>query len=168
MSNKVNHNISLGNAELIFCNFSGKPTKINPQGGVREFSIKLNPETAKELADEGWNVREYISRNADPEDDPMYYLPVSIRFDVLPPTVWFITSHNRTRLVENTVGMLDNMLSDISNVDIVIRPYNWGPNARGESGVKAYVKTMYVTVEEDEFFEKYADIPDSSQMIDED
>ena len=91
-----------------------------------------------------------------------------MRFDYFPPNVWFITSHNRTRLVEETVGMLDSMLSDIRNVDLVVRPYHWGPNARGASGIKAYVKNMYVEVEEDEFFEKYADIPDSSQTIDED
>lgn len=168
MPNKVNHNLSLGNVDLIFCNFSGKPTKFNPQGGTRDFGVVLDPDTAQELSEAGWNVKEYISKYADPEDGPTYYLPVALRFDVFPPNIWFITSHNRTRLVENTIGMLDNMLNDISNVDIVIRPYNWGPNARGESGIKAYVKTMYVTVEEDEFYDKYADIPDSSQIVDED
>lgn len=168
MLKKVTNNLSMGDVDLIFCNFSGKPTKINPTGGVREFGIVLDPDNAQALSDEGWNVKEYISKHAEPEDGPTYYLPVSIRFDVFPPNIWFITSRNRTRLVENTVGMIDNMLNDISNVDVVIRPYNWGPNARGESGVKAYIKTMYVTVEEDEFYEKYADIPESSQTYNED
>lgn len=168
MPKKVTNNLSMGNVDLIFCNFSGRPSQINPAGGVREFGVVLDPDVAQEIGNEGWNVKSYMPRNADPSDDPIYYLPVAVRFDVYPPNIWFITSHNRTRLVENTVGMLDNMLNDISNVDVVIRPHNWGPNARGESGVKAYVKNMYVTVEEDEFYEKYANIPDSSQMIDED
>lgn len=164
----VNRNLSLGNVDLIFCNFSGKPTKFNPAGGVREFSVVLDPELAEGLRSEGWNVKEYIPKNADPEDAPTLYLPVALRFDVFPPNIWFITSHNRSRLVEGTVGMLDNMLNDIANVDIVIRPHNWGPNARGESGIKAYVKTMYVKIEEDEFFDKYADIPESSPYMNED
>ena len=37
-----------------------------------------------------------------------------------------------------------------SNVDIIIRPYEWAPGA-----IKAYVKTMYVTIEEDELEQKY-------------
>lgn len=168
MPKKVTNNLSMGNVDLIFCNFSGRPSQINPAGGVREFGVALDPDVAQEIGNEGWNVKSYKPRNADPNDDPIYYLPVAVRFDVYPPNIWFITSHNRTRLVENTVGMLDNMLNDISNVDVVIRPHNWGPNARGESGVKAYVKNMYVTIEEDEFYEKYANIPDSSQMTDED
>lgn len=162
---KVNHNISIGSADLIFCNFSGKPTAVNKAGGVREFGVVLDPELAEDLASEGWRVKSYLSKHAEEGDSPTLYLPVSIRFDVYPPNIWFITSRNRTRLTENTVGMLDGMLGDISNVDIVIRPHNWGPNARGESGVKAYVKNMYITIEEDEFFDKYADIPDSSEDV---
>jgi hypothetical protein len=70
-----------------------------------------------------------------------------------------ITSRGRTDLGEDEIELLD--YSNFKNVDLIFRPYTW--SVGGKSGVKAYLKSMYVTIEEDELDLKYSDVPDASQ-----
>jgi len=59
-------------------------------------------------------------------------------------------------LSEETVGLLDS--AHILKSDIEIRPYNWGPDDAGRTGVKAYLKTLWVTIKADPFSEEYSDV----------
>lgn len=151
MANRVEGKLTIENAELLggpFKNFSGKPSKFDPVG-KRTFCVKLNPEDAIRLKEDGWNVRELKPR--DPEDEPVPYLQVSLNYDNYPPSVFLISGNNKTRLEEDDVSMLD--WAELENVDLIINPYNWEVN--GKSGVKAYCKSLYATIVEDPFAEKY-------------
>lgn len=153
----VNSNIKIENAKVRFRNFSGKEGKYNP-AGRRNFCVLLDEEDAQSLFDEGWNVKYLQPKDKDNGDDPQAYLQVAVSYANIPPKVYLVTSKQKTLLDEETIGMLD--WGEFANFDLVIRPYNYDVN--GKTGVKAYLKTLYATLVEDEFADKYEDVPDSA------
>jgi hypothetical protein len=139
---------------IIFRNFAGKEGQYNREGD-RNFAVLLDDKVASAMSEDGWNVKWLKPRDDAEEDDPQQaYLQVSVNFKGRPPRIVMITSRGRTNLDEHDTELLD--WADISNVDMIIRPYEWSVN--GKSGIKAYLQSIYVTIEEDALELKYADL----------
>lgn len=146
------NDVTLRNVRIIFRNFAGAPTRFNAAGGKRTFSILLNETEANELSSMGFNVKALKQR--DPDDDPAFHLPVEVSYRVKPPRIVFISNRGRKRTVidEDTISLID--YTEIEKIDLTINPYQWA--MENAHGVKAYLKTMYVTIREDELDIEYA------------
>jgi hypothetical protein len=143
---------------IIFRNFAGKEGQYNREGD-RNFAVLLDEKTAAMMDEDGWNVKVLKPRPGDDDEEtaPQPYLPVAVNFRGRPPRIVLITSRNRTTLDETQVEMLDWV--DILNVDLIVRPYEWTVN--GKSGIKAYLQSMYITIQEDPLEAKYAELDQS-------
>lgn len=146
------NNINIEGANIIWKNFSGERDKFNP--GKRGFSVVIDDAVmADELKQEGWNVKERpLQEGADPSEQE-WTLPVKLNMNRY-TQVWLIVGNHKTLLNEDTVAQLD--VVDITDCDLSIRPYEW--EMSGRTGITAYVDSMYVTIRENKFAEKYADL----------
>lgn len=153
----VNNVIRIEGARIGFRNFSGKEEKFNP-AGRRNFCVFIDEDLANTLEQDGWNVRWLQPKEEG--DNPQAYMQVAVMFGKIPPKIVMITGKGQTLLDEESVGLLD--WAEISEIDLIIRPYNWTlhPGTKNEkSGVKAYVKSMYIKIVEDDFEKKWANAP---------
>lgn len=136
-------------AQIIFRNFSGKEGQYNREGD-RNFAVILDPVLADRMLADGWNVRFLDPREEG--EDPTPYIQVAVNFKNRPPRVVLITSASRTTLDESSVEVLD--WADIKVADLIARGYEWTVN--GKSGTKAYLQSLFITIEEDALERKYA------------
>jgi hypothetical protein len=153
--------ITLESRRIHFRNFSGAPTRFNVEGGVRDFIVFLDEAEAQAMENDGWNIKRLKAR--DDEDLPAPILRIKVKYPkgesrARPPRVILITARGKTALDEDTVQLLD--WADIENVDMIVRPWKWEIN--GNTGISAYLNSIYVTIREDELERKYMDVPEYS------
>jgi hypothetical protein len=149
--------VVLEDRRILFRNFSGEEGLYNAKG-KRNFNVLLEDDEAEAMLADGWNVKYLQPREEG--DKPQPRLEVSVAFGKNPPRIVLITGHGKTPLDESMVNLLD--WAEIVNVDMIIRPYEW--EVSGKTGVKAYLKSIYVTIREDELEQKYYDVPDSAAV----
>jgi hypothetical protein len=139
-------------ARIVFRNFAGAEGMYNREGD-RNFCVLLEDDLAADMLQDGWNIKRLKPREG--EDTGTAYIQVSVGFKGRPPRMVMITSKGRVELDEESVILLD--WADIDKVDLIIRPYHW--NVNGRTGVKAYLKSIFVVIHEDYLELKYSDVP---------
>lgn len=177
----MNGNLNVERAAMIYKNFSGKPTRVNPAGGKRTFSLALSREFGEKLSDMGWNVKvkevrdqlaegemtrtvnwqDYVANYQTEFDHALIYTEIVVNENSeYPPKIYRVSEFNG----EKTMAMmppeqwyrLDE--SELMNVDISIHPYTHGRSLANPDAKKGYLKTMYaVSVPVNDFGGKYAE-----------
>lgn len=148
-------------------NFSGVKERYNDEGN-RYFNAKISDQGMVDaLIRDGWNVKFTKPGKTHPNPDehvPEAYLEVTVGFQFRPPTIIMLRDGKPTPVTERTVSLLD--ATEFETIDVVIRAYPWTLDS-GESGIKAYLKSFYGTVEMDDLDRKYAHLmSDSSGSTD--
>ena len=177
----INGNLNVENAAMIYKNFSGKPTRVNPQGGKRTFSLALNKEFAERLSDMGWNVKvkevrdqleegettrtvnfdDYVRNYATEFDHALIYTEIVVNENSeYPPKIYKVSEFNgeKTMVLVPADQWYRMDESELSNIDVSIHPYTHGRSIANPDAKKGYLKTLYATAAPvDPFGGKYAE-----------
>lgn len=153
--------IMLEDVNIVFRNFSGAEGPFN-KAGDRNFGLLVDPDSAEAMEKDGWNIKYLKPR--DEGEEPQAWLKIKVNFNGRPPKVVLISENgdgqkSKTPLEESMVSILD--WAPIKTVDLIVTPYEWTVN--GNTGVSAYLQSLYVTLEQDDLEKKYANVPETGQ-----
>lgn len=142
--------LRLDDAHITFRNFGGKVSEYNKLG-ERSFALYLDdPDLVENLKADGWNIK--YTKVRDPEDEPRAFTSIKVSFDRIPPKMYFVNERKElTPIREDQLSLLDT--EDIAFIDLVINPSYWEKGR--ESGVKGYLRELYVSLEDHTFNGKY-------------
>ena len=154
-------NITLENVSIVFRNFSGADGPFN-KAGDRNFGLLIDQESAEAMERDGWNIKYLKPREEG--DTPQAWLKVKVNFNGRPPRVVLISENgsgekSKTNLSEDMVSILD--WAPLESVDLIINPYEWSVN--GNTGITAYLQSIFATMAQDDLEKKYANVPETGQ-----
>lgn len=146
---------TIKDAKIRWRNFAGRQERFNAKGN-RNFTIFLTPEDSERLTDMGLNVKTLPAREEG--EIPQDILKVKVNFNGRPPRLVLVTHRGRTQLTEDEAALLD--FAEIKKVDLILSPYYW--DVEGKEGIAVSVKSLFMTIVEDELEIAYGDIPEAS------
>jgi len=137
-----------------FSHFDGREDTFNDEGDHNFTVIIDSEEEAQRLMAEGWNIRTMEGREEG--DPPEYLLKVKISYRFEAPPIFFLKGTRRFRADE--ADLADIKRATVQQIDVIITPKPWVHGR--DTGVSAYVKEMYVKINESRFAQQYADYED--------
>jgi len=150
---------TIKDAKIRWRNFAGREGMYNAKGD-RNFAIFLEPEDSEALAAMGLNVKTLPPREEG--QTPTDILKVKVKFNTArPPRIVLVTHKGRNQLDEETAQILDT--AEIKKVDLILSPYHWDNN--GKEGIAVSLKTLFMTIVEDELEMLYSDLPEASSSL---
>lgn len=139
-------------AKLIYKNFEGRKTDFNAAGD-RNFSVIIDdPDVAEKMIEDGWKLKPLKARDED--EDPRWHLPVNVRYDNFPPKI-VMRRRNKPNIELDEIDIKRLDRASIVECHVNINPSFW--SVGGKSGIKAYLKSMIVDIEEDELLAELED-----------
>ena len=157
--------LKLESPKIFMTNFAGVPSNNNPQGH-RQFAMEIpTQEMADAMKAEGWSV--WYTKESERYGEPRPCITVEMRYhhekdlEYLNPKIYKCTRNNPrgTLLTEDLLGDLEN--DEIEDIVLWINPSHWSVN--GKEGIKAYVHSMWVKVEDDDPTKKFWDYIDDEE-----
>jgi hypothetical protein len=145
--------ITVRDAQLIFKNFAGRESQYNKKGD-RNFHLRFDNEAdAMALSDLGLNVK--MRKGREEDDAPYWHLKVKVGYNgARKPLITVITERGRVNYDESMAELVDVL--DIKKVDLILHPSWYEVN--GSTGFSAYLKSIYLTLNEDELALEYGEI----------
>lgn len=147
--------IEFPDAKLLYKNFAGEEQLPYNSAGDRNFAVVIeDEELAYRLLEDGWNVKfPKPSPDIDPADDNRNpTLAIGVGGKNYDPKILLINANGSpTHLIGDELNVLD--WSQIIHADLVVQGSVW--DVQGKTGIKAYVKALYIKLEMDSFQEKY-------------
>lgn len=152
--------------ELFRFNFAGVPTNNNKQGH-RQFDWKIpTEEMAQALKEDGWSV--WYTNESEKYGPSRACITCEMRFhhekelEHLNPRIYKCTRKHPDGILlpEDLVGDLDN--DEIVDTVLWISPKYWEVN--GKSGIKAYVHSLWVKIEDTDPARKFWGYPEEEEL----
>lgn len=149
---KYGHTYCLKDCKTVFENFSGRPSRYNPNG-ARNFNVKINdPAIVQELINDGFNVTPLKKLSEDSPDEWKLKMTLNYRqtenneVDPRDPQIKEVFEGRTAELTRHNVHSLDQMR--IKKANIEFNPYYY---EKGENKCTAYVNRAKFWVVDDWF-----------------
>ena len=148
-------------------NFEGNPdndTKYHSK--TRKGNILIPADLAKELADDGYNVK--VTRPKEGEEEgfiPKYFVSITLNYDSelaqdRPPKVYLVSGNAKPRLLDrDTVKIIDNIY--VTNVNVTLEK----TYLKSYDRKVLYIRTMYVQqdVDDDPWAARFGTMEDTGR-----